>query len=39
MLKTRKDTGCIKEFFEAEKYVENGIKTINFIEIFVPWKL
>ena len=27
-------TGCIKEFFEAEKYVENGIKTTNFIRIF-----
>ena len=27
-------TGCIEEFFEVEKYVENGIKTTNSISIF-----
>ena len=27
-------TGYIKGFFEAEKYVENGIKTTNSISIF-----
>ena len=27
-------TGCIKGFFEAEKYVENGIKTTDSISIF-----
>ena len=32
------DTGCIKGFFEVEKYVENGIKTTNSISIFYALK-
>ena len=31
-------TGCIKGFFEAEKYVENGIKTTNSISILCTLK-
>ena len=31
-------TGCIKGFFEAEKYVENGIKTTDSISIFCALK-
>ena len=31
-------TGCIKGFFEAERYVENGIRTTNPISIFYALK-
>ena len=37
-LQYRLHTGCIKGFFEAEKYVENGIKTTNSISILCTLK-
>ena len=36
--KERRDTGCTKGFFEAEKYVKNGIRATNSIRIFCALK-